>query len=75
MIAKDYAFINSTTYEPLWDIFNPPKDLIRPSDEIINPETGEPYWTESNEVFLVPIEFIVNILPLPFNVETNTYYW
>jgi hypothetical protein len=73
--ATEYAFLNATTFEPLWDIFDPPKRVIKSTDEIINPETRQPYWQNASEVFLVPISTAVQYLPLPYNVETSTFYW
>jgi hypothetical protein len=42
--ATKYACYNKTTREPLWDIFDPPKRVIKSTDQIINPNTEQPYW-------------------------------
>jgi hypothetical protein len=60
VLTKDYAFYYYSTWELLWDIFEPPQDIIFPQNEIINPKAGNPYWKTSSEVFLRPLSMVID---------------
>jgi hypothetical protein len=75
VLASEFQFLSAYTLEPLWELFDPPQEVLRPSDRITNPDTGELYWEDPYEVLLVPISYIISVLPLPYNLKTNTYYW